>query len=105
MSLPQLGWPLEILNGYIIGKPRLVIGVPPWIAYVAGFLLGQIMGDVMITPDEVKGLMAGLLYVESPPAGTTRLTDWAKENAASLGARYASEVLRRTDRHRAYDQL
>ncbi len=39
--------------------------------------------------------MAGLLYVDSPPAGHTRLTDWLKENAATLGVRYTSELARR----------
>lgn len=39
--------------------------------------------------------MADLLYVNSLPAGPTRLTDWLKENASILGVRYASELARR----------
>ena len=39
--------------------------------------------------------MANLLYVDGPPAGTTRLSDWARENADRLGRRYASELARR----------
>ena len=91
--------------GSILGKRRPVIGLPPWIAYFAGSLLGKLMGDVMITREEVQGLMADLLYVDSPPAGTTRLTDWARQHADRLGVRYASELARRRDRVQSYETL
>jgi uncharacterized protein YbjT (DUF2867 family) len=79
----------------IIGKRRLLVRVPPRLGYVGSRILGWWLGDVMMTWDEVQGLMAGLLCVDAPPAGTTRLTDWARENAAVLGRRYASELARR----------
>jgi len=50
-----------------IGKKRPVISVPPTLGYLAGWILGKIVGDVMITHEEIKGLMADLLYVDSPP--------------------------------------
>ena len=53
------------------------------------------MGDVVVTRDEIAGLMGNLLYVDAPPAGTTKLTDWAAEHADTLGRRYASELSRR----------
>lgn len=81
--------------GEIIGVRRPIIGVPPNIGYVAGWLIGKMVGDVMITRPEIEGLMADLLYVDSPPAGHTRLTDWARENAATLGKTYANELSRR----------
>ena len=65
-------------------------------------LLGVLVGDVVITKDEIEGLMAGLLHVNAPPAGHTSLTDWVKANADSLGRKYASELARRTDRASAY---
>lgn len=85
--------------GRIIGKPRPVVGVPPALGYVASWFVGKLMNDVMITRDEIRGLMADLLYVDSPPAGHTRLTDWAREHADSLGRRYASELARRRNRN------
>ncbi len=91
--------------GKIISKPRRVIGLPPWMAHLAGAMLGRIVGDVMITRAEVKGLMANLLYVDSPPAGTTKLTDWAEAHADHLGVRYTSEMARRTNRETAYEEL
>ena len=59
-------------------------------------------GDVMITREEIKGLMAGLLYVDAPPTGWTRLTDWIREHAETLGRTYTSELARRSDRKSAY---
>ena len=82
----------------IIGKERPVIAVPPWLGYLAGSLIGRIHQDQFITWDEIKGLMADLLYVDSPPAGNTRLTDWAKAHADTLGRHYSSELMRRRDR-------
>ncbi|RME75866.1 MAG: NAD-dependent epimerase/dehydratase family protein [Chloroflexi bacterium] len=81
--------------GKIIGKPRPVVPVPPAVGYAAGWLVGRLVGDVTITREEIAGLIADLLYVDAPPAGQTRLTDWAAQNADSLGRQYASELARR----------
>ncbi|MFA5874674.1 MAG: NAD-dependent epimerase/dehydratase family protein [Anaerolineales bacterium] len=86
----------------IIGVKRPILSMPPALAYAAGWTLGRWMGDVMITWPEVKGLMANLLCTDSPAAGTTRLTDWAREHKDTLGAKYASELARRKDRVKAY---
>jgi len=79
----------------IIGKRRLIVSVPPAVGHAIGWIVGKMVGDVMITREEIEGLMAGLLYVDSPPAGTTRLTDWARRHADSLGRGYQSELARR----------
>ncbi|MCP4400944.1 MAG: NAD(P)H-binding protein [bacterium] len=84
--------------GEAIGKKRPIISVPPSLGLLVGSILGKCVGDVMITREEIKGLMADLLSVDSPPAGTTRLTDWIREHADALGRRYTSELARRKDR-------
>ena len=89
----------------IIGVHRLIVSVPPSIGYAVGTVLGKLLGDVMITRDEVEGLMTNLLVTSSPPAGMTRLTDWARKHAATLGKHYASELARRKDRQAAYEAL
>ncbi len=89
----------------ILGKRRPVIGIPPGLGYFAGVILGRLMGDVMITREEIRGLMADLLYVDAPPAGQTKLTDWAAEHADHLGRHYASELARRKNRATAYEDL
>jgi uncharacterized protein YbjT (DUF2867 family) len=89
----------------ILGVKRLIVAVPPSIGYAVGAVLGKLVGDVMITRDEVDGLMADLLVTQSPPAGTTRLTDWARKHADRLGKHYASELARRKNRQAAYEKL
>jgi NADH dehydrogenase len=91
--------------GSAIGKRRRIVCVPPGVAYLAGALIGRLMGDVMITREEVRGLMAELLYVDSPPAGETGLSEWAQRHADRLGRRYTSELARRENRTEAYDAL
>jgi uncharacterized protein YbjT (DUF2867 family) len=91
--------------GEIIGRNRPVISVPPAVGYLAGWAIGRLMGDIMITRDEIKGLMQNLLYTDSPPAGETALTAWTRQNAHSLGLHYTSELARRQNRLLAYESL
>jgi uncharacterized protein YbjT (DUF2867 family) len=79
----------------VIGKRRLLMRVPASIGWRIGWLMGKFLGDVLLTRDEIYGLMANLLASGAPPTGSIRLTDWLRENAATLGRRYASELARR----------
>ena len=88
--------------GALIGKRRPIVSVPPEIAYLTGKVMGVLMNDVMLTRDEIKGLMANLLYVPSPPTGATKLTAWIKQNADLLGRKYTSEMERRRNRTKGY---
>ncbi len=81
--------------GDAIGTPRPLISVPPWLGYLTAQLFGYLVGDVILTRDEIRGLMENLLYVESPPTGTIRFTTWVQQHAESLGRRYESELARR----------
>jgi NADH dehydrogenase len=60
------------------------------------------MRDVVITREEIRGLMQNRLYVNAPPLGTTKLTEWITENRETLGRHYTSELARRMDRVSAY---
>jgi uncharacterized protein YbjT (DUF2867 family) len=91
--------------GVSIGKPRPIISVPPWLGYLVAALVGKLVGDVTLTRAEIEGLMQGLLCTSSPPAGTTKLTTWAREHADALGKNYASEIARHRDRLETYDKL
>lgn len=84
--------------GEIIGKRRLVMPVPPFMAYLVSRAIGLMVHDVMLTRDEIRGLMANCLYVDAPPAGSTALTSWARGQASTLGLSYASELARRQTR-------
>jgi uncharacterized protein YbjT (DUF2867 family) len=88
--------------GEIIAKRRPVVSVPPRVGYVVGWLIGKMVDDVMITRDEIRGLMDNLLYVGSLPTGRTKLTEWAKAHSTQLGLHYTSEIARRKDRRSEY---
>ena len=51
-----------------------------------------------------KGLMDELLYVASPPAGATRLSEWTRQHSSTLGPHYSSEFSRRRNRKQPYRQ-
>jgi NADH dehydrogenase len=77
-----------------LGLYRSLLHVPPGLALAAAQFLSLFVGDVLLTPEEVDGLMAGLLVSREPPRCKTRLANWLEENKESVGARYASELKR-----------
>ncbi len=88
--------------GAAIGRSRPIVGVSPALGYALSRMIGWNVGDTFVTREEIAGLMAGLLCVDTPPTGTTRLTEWMRTHRDSLGRRYASELARRQDRLTAY---
>lgn len=91
--------------GDAIGRQRPVVSIPPGLGVAFGRLVGMVVGDVVVTPDEVAGLMQNLLVTSSPPAGNTALSQWVLQHRESLGRRYSSELARRRDRHKTYEEL
>ena len=88
--------------GEIIGKKRKIIHVSPEVGYFMAYIIGKLVDDIIVTRDEIAGLMAGMLAVNAPPAGQTRLTDWLGQHAETVGKRYTSEMARRKDRLSSY---
>jgi uncharacterized protein YbjT (DUF2867 family) len=80
------------LIGDKIGAQRPLIPVPPRLALLAAQFLSLFVKDVMLTPEEVDGLMADLLVSKEPPRGKTRLADWLEQNKDRVGTNYASEI-------------
>ncbi|MCE9647715.1 MAG: NAD(P)H-binding protein [Chloroflexi bacterium] len=72
----------------------LLIPMPPRLALLAAQFLSILVKDVMLTPEEVDGLMSNLLISNEPPRCTTSLKDWLAANKASTGQSYASELAR-----------
>ncbi len=75
-----------------IGVQKPLISFPPRLALLAAQWLGLFVRDVMLTPEEVDGLMANLLVSKEPPRCKTSLGDWLETNKAIVGAKYASEL-------------
>jgi NADH dehydrogenase len=81
-----------------VGRRVAFVHVPPTVALVAASAIGRLVGDVLVTKDELEGLMAELVTTDGPATGSRRLTEWLQANAATVGTRYASEVGRHYER-------
>lgn len=81
---------------------RPIISVSPGIGYWGCRLVGLLVGDVVITREEIRGLMEDRLFVEAHPLGATKLTQWIEQHKNTLGLHYTSEMARRVDRQSAY---
>jgi uncharacterized protein YbjT (DUF2867 family) len=77
-----------------IGSRTRLIHTPPRLALTLSRIVGLLLKDVVLTEDEMKGLMAGLLVSENPPTGKTSLKEWLEDNRNTIGCRYASELKR-----------
>ncbi len=77
-----------------VGSHALVVSAPPGAVHALGRLLGAAVGDVVVTRDEIRGLMAGLLVAEEAPAGRIGFRPWLAAHGQGLGVRYASELAR-----------
>jgi uncharacterized protein YbjT (DUF2867 family) len=78
-----------------MGVSRPILNVPPRLGYWGCRMVGLFTRDVVITREEIRGLMENRLYVDSPPLGGTRLTEWLQRHRDTVGCRYASEMARR----------
>ena len=82
------------LIGEKIGSPRPLISVPPRLALLAAQFLSLFVADVMLTPEEVQGLMGNLLVSKEPARGKKAFKQWLEENKDTVGRKYASEIER-----------
>jgi uncharacterized protein YbjT (DUF2867 family) len=78
--------------GEKIGAKRPLISVPPRLALLAAQFISLFVRDVILTPEEVEGLMANLLVSKEPARGKTAFKDWLEENKDTVGMKYASEL-------------
>ena len=83
------------LVGQTMGSRTKIVHLPADLALGLSKIVGYFLGDVVLTRDEVTGLMSDLLISDAPPAGKTSLKSWLTINVATLGGSYTSEL----DRH------
>jgi hypothetical protein len=82
---------VEAIRGAVDSRSH-VIHVPPAVMRGAARALGVVVRDVVLTPGEISGLMAGLLVSHQPPRGRIRFTDWIAQNGSSFGRSYVNEL-------------
>lgn len=78
----------------VIKSRALLIRTPSAVVKLASSTLGVLVKDVVLTDQEIQGLMADLLVSESTPTGRTSLKDWLSQHSSEVGMSYASELQR-----------
>jgi NADH dehydrogenase len=82
-----------------VGSRARIVPTPPRAALALGAVAGAIRRDVILTREELDGLMRSLLVAEGPATGGDRFEDWVRAHAGELGRRYVSELARNFRRH------
>ncbi|MDQ3065766.1 MAG: NmrA family NAD(P)-binding protein, partial [Actinomycetota bacterium] len=85
-----------------VGARSRIVHWPRGAVLALARLIGSIRRDVLLTPDELAGLEAGLLVSGEPPLGTASFRSWVAANGEGLGRGYVSELARN---FRPYDPL
>ncbi len=70
----------------------VIVHVPPRVALAMAAVLGLLVRDVLVTGDELAGLVAELVVTDGPATGTVRLSEWLADHASDVGREYASEL-------------
>jgi NADH dehydrogenase len=78
-----------------IGSNAIIVHLPPWATILLGKMLGLFLKDVILSRDELRGLMDNTLTSEQPPNAWTKFSEWLEENHQTMGRDYSSEL----DRH------
>ena len=78
----------------VLRRRVLIVHLPARLALFLSQIISKFVNDVILTQEEVDGLMADLLVADGPPTGRTRLSDWLMQNVDLVGAKYASELAR-----------
>ena len=77
-----------------VGSHSRLVHVHPKIALMLSGIVGRFLKDVVLTQDEIDGLLPGLLVTSNSPLGQKSLGKWLMENRDSVGKRYSLELAR-----------
>jgi NADH dehydrogenase len=77
-----------------VGSRARIVPTCPGLAHLLSRPICWIAGDELLTREELRTLMAGVLTSDDPPRGTTRFGDWVTEHGPRLGVDYHSELAR-----------
>ena len=71
-----------------------LVRMPPAIGIALGRAIGLVVRDVLLTREELQGLMDGLLTSQQAPNGPTRFAEWLELHRVDVGLAYVSELAR-----------
>ena len=77
-----------------VGARAWLLRTPTPVGLALTRLVGLMVRDTVLTRDEVDELMSGQFTSAAAPTGTTRISDWLRDNGDGLGRKYLSELSR-----------
>ncbi|MFA0743019.1 MAG: hypothetical protein DFNUSKGM_003152 [Candidatus Fervidibacter sacchari] len=77
-----------------VGSGAKIVHAPPSLTMLCIWALNRFVNDIVLTREELEGLMANLLVSNQPPTCPTRFSEWLRQNAERIGLHYASELKR-----------
>jgi NADH dehydrogenase len=75
-----------------LDRKILFVRTPPRLTILLGKLAGLLVNDVILTGNELRGLMGEYLISEQAPNGNTRFSEWLRQNREMIGMAYSSEL-------------
>jgi uncharacterized protein YbjT (DUF2867 family) len=75
-----------------VGSRARIIRMPGPLVLVASKMLGAVMRDVLLTPEEYHSMAAGLADSDAASTGSVALSEWISAHGDTLGRRYANEL-------------
>ena len=77
-----------------VRAPARILRVPSAVALLGAGVIGRLVGDVVLTRDEITELTSELLVSAEPPTCPTRFGEWLARRPERVGRRYSSEIAR-----------
>ena len=82
------------LTASTIGRKVTFIHIPSSLSILLGKVIGLFLRDVILTKNELRGLMDEYLTSPEPPTGPTLYSEWVEKYKESIGFAYSSELSR-----------
>jgi uncharacterized protein YbjT (DUF2867 family) len=77
-----------------LSRNAVFLRTPPGLGIILGKVIGFALQDVLLTKEELDGLMTNMLTSDQEPNGRTEFSAWLRENKQSVGSTYCSELER-----------
>ena len=84
-----------------VGSRARIVSLPTPLVGLLSRIIGVFVGDVLLTPQELQGLVHGLASTAGPATGEISLSRWLADQDGTFGLDYASELARHYDGGRA----
>jgi uncharacterized protein YbjT (DUF2867 family) len=78
----------------VTGSKTLLVHMPIPVALILAKLVSFVLGDIMLTKDELTAFMEERIMTGLPALGKSRFSEWAQQHSKTLGTRYVNELKR-----------